>query len=301
MLERFPGEIAALTTALCWTITALSFEAAGKRVGSLVVNFLRLVLGLLFLSLFTLVTRGLLLPFDASFHAWLWLGLSGIVGFVIGDLFLFKAFVLIGSRISMLIMSLVPPLTAVCAWLIMGETISTLGLTGMALTILGIMIVILKRRDNTRAGSMSMWLSGIGCALVGAVGQAVGLVLSKYGMADYNAFASTQIRIIAGIIGFILVFSLRARWHSLGASFRNRQAFMFITLGSVFGPFLGVAFSLLAVQFTQAGIAATIIALVPIFIILPSIVLFHEKIHLRDVIGTLIAVTGVALLFLRIS
>src|SRR5512133_519971 len=115
------GEFAALLVAIFWTVSALAFEAASNRLGSVAVNILRLFIGLVFLSMLTLILRGRLLPTDASNENWLWLTLSGLVGFLFGDLFLFKSYTIIGSRFSMLIMTLVPPLTALFGWIIMGE------------------------------------------------------------------------------------------------------------------------------------------------------------------------------------
>lgn len=71
-----------------------------------------------------------------------------------------------------------------------------------------------------------------------------------------------------------------------------------ITLGAVFGPFVGVALSLYAVQHTHTGIAATLMALVPIFIIVPSAIMFHEKITARQVIGAAISIAGASIFFL---
>ena len=120
MLHPHAGELFALLTALCWTVAAMSFEAAGKRVGSLAVNFIRLVLALLFHAIFSLLMRGSLFPLDAPAHAWLWLSLSGLVGFTIGDLLLFRALVVVGARVSMLMMALVPPITALIGWVALG-------------------------------------------------------------------------------------------------------------------------------------------------------------------------------------
>jgi len=111
------GEFAALLTAFFWTVTSLSFESASHKIGSVAVNILRLIIGFAFLSVFNLIRRGLLLPVDANFENWIWLSLSGFVGFVFGDLFLFKSYTMIGSRFSMLIMTLVPPITAFSALL----------------------------------------------------------------------------------------------------------------------------------------------------------------------------------------
>jgi drug/metabolite transporter (DMT)-like permease len=292
------GELAALGTAFFWTITALAFESAGKRVGSLSLNLIRLCIGFAFLTVFVSLYRGAALPLDAASHQWVWLSLSGVIGFTIGDYLLFKGFILIGSRISMLLMALVPPLTALIGWAIMGERLSPANFLGMALVVGGISSVVLDRSPDQKQVKFSRPLPGILAAFGGAVGQAVGLVMSKYGMQDYDAFAATQIRIIAGAAGFAVVISVMGLWPRIGTALRDRKAMATMSLGSFFGPFLGVSFSLLAVKHTATGIAATIMAIVPVLIIAPSVALFKEKVTLREIVGALVAVAGVAVLFL---
>jgi len=298
MFTSHLGELAALGTAGCWTVTAMAFESAGRRVGSLSVNLIRLVMALIFISLFCLVTRGRLLPDDATPHAWLWLSVSGLVGFCIGDLCLFRAFVLVGARISMLIMALVPPITALLGWMLLGETLTGLDWAGMAITIGGVAWVVLerKKKEDGQPGRLPLW--GILLAFLGAVGQAVGLVLSKLGMGDYSPFAATQIRIIAGIGGFVVLFSAVGWWPRVRTALKDRGAFLRINLGAFFGPFLGVSLSLAAVQHTETGVASTIMSIVPVLIIAPAVLIFKERVSLRAVLGAVAAVVGVALLFL---
>jgi drug/metabolite transporter (DMT)-like permease len=291
------GEIAAMLTAFFWTITALSVESASRRVGSIVVNAIRLPLAFAFISIFSWFHRGMMFPADASAHSWFWLTLSGLVGFVFGDIFLFRAYALISSRASMLIMTLVPPITAVTGWLALGETMSPVKILGMLLTISGIALVIVNRDGGSGSFSISLPLKGVLYALLGALGQAFGLILSKYGMGDYDAFASTQIRIIAGAVGFTAVVFIFNRAASVRAALTNRPALLRIALGSFFGPFLGVSFSLYAVQHTATGIASTIMATVPILIIPPSALLFKQRITPKDIAGAVISVCGVVLFF----
>jgi len=297
-MGSYVGEIAALSTAFCWTITALAFEAAGKRVGSLSLNLIRLCLGFVFLTIYLTFFKSRPLPFDASAHQWIWLSVSGVVGLTLGDFFLFKAFILIGSRVSMLIMATVPPLTALIGWLVMGETLTTANFLGMVLVVGGISMVILKRSEDHRQVRLSRPLTGILIAFGGAIGQAVGLVLSKYGMGDYDPFAATQIRIIAGTAGFGIIVTLLGLWPRIGTAVRDKKAMGNMSLGAMFGPFLGVSFSLVAVKYTATGIAATIMAIVPVLIIPPAVILFKEKVTLRETIGAVVAVAGVAVLFL---
>ncbi len=305
MIASHFGEIAALLTAMFWMVTSMSFEAAGKRIGSLTVNLIRLYIAFGIYSLFLWITRGLAFPVDATREAWIWLSLSGLVGFAIGDLLLFQAFVVVGARISMLMMALVPPITALTGWMILDERLSLQSLAGMFLTLTGIILVIVKNElphlesRKRRKLRFSYPVGGILLAFGGAVGQAVGLVLSKFGMKDYNAFAASQIRVLAGIVGFTLIFFIMRRWNRVKAGLKNRKGMLFTALGSVFGPFLGVSFSLLAVQHTETGIAATIMSIVPILLIPPAVIFFKEKVSFKEIIGSVLAVAGVAILFLE--
>jgi len=180
----------------------------------------------------------------------------------------------------------------------LGETLTLFNLFGMSLTLGGIALVIVNKGSGEKRFSFSHSLKGILFAFIGAVGQAIGLVFSKVGMGDYNAFAATQIRILTGIIGFSIVITFWKKWHNVGNAVKNVSAVKRIGLGSVFGPFLGVSFSLYAVQHTNAGIASTIMAIVPVLIIPASVLFLHQKITLKEVIGAVISVCGVALFFL---
>jgi drug/metabolite transporter (DMT)-like permease len=303
-MHNYFGEIAGLLTAVFWTVTSMAFESAGKKVGSLAVNLIRLVMAFFFIGIYSWVVRGFFFPADATLFQWKWLALSGLVGFVLGDLLLFQAFVVVGARISMLVMSLAPPFAAFVGWLMLGEVLTPKNWLGMAITVTGIVIVILKREKAELNGSIVRKLksgysmSGILLALGGAVGQATGLVLSKKGMGSYDAFSSSQIRVLTGIAGFTILFFFLKRWPRVKAALKNPPAIRRITLGAFFGPFLGVSFSLLAVQHTETGIAATLMSITPVLIIAPSMILFREKVNWKEIIGALITVGGVAMFFL---
>lgn len=298
MLSSHYGEFAALLTALFWTITALAFEGATKKVGTFSVNIIRLLLGFIFLSVLSYIQRGLFLPVDATQHAWLWLMLSGFIGLMLGDLFLFASYPIIGARTAMLMMTLAPPLAAILGWLVLNEKMSLLSIVGMFLVIVGISLGILNRPDDNRKMKLNFPLKGLFFAFLGAVGQAGGLVLSKFGMKDYDPFAATQIRIIAGIIGFTVLISILRRWKNVYNAFKNKNAMVGISIGSVFGPFLGVSFSLVAIKYTSTGIASTLMSIVPVLIIPPSIFLFKQKVGIKEIIAAVISVAGVSLFFI---
>lgn len=290
------GESVALIVALCWVFTVLAFEQAGKKVGSLSVNIIRLVIGLIFISTFTYFTTGYVFPVNASSETIKWLALSGLVGFVIGDLFLFQSFVDVGARVSLLILSVSPPLTALISYFVLGETLSTLDMVGMFITISAIIFVVYNKQSASERHPHT--IRGIIFAIIGAMGQSVGLILSKLGASEFNAFQATQIRIIAAIIGFSIFFFIRKEWKNVFKALKNKPAMKFITLGSFFGPFLGVSLSLVAIQNTAVGVASTIMQLNMILIIPFSVILFKEKVSYKEILGAIVAFIGVALMFI---
>ena len=280
------GEIAGVITAICWTASALSFSLATRRAGSLAVNIARLVLAMGMFLVWSKVIRGYWTPSDASPEAWKWLSISGLVGFVAGDYCLFKSYSYQSAKLSMLIMSLAPPVAALSGALILHERLTWLNGLGMILVLSGIAIVILKRPESeTNKSRLNYPIKGLLLALGGAIGQGIGAVFSKLGMGNYDPFASSQIRVITWIFGFIVIITLAGQWRSIWFSLKNNKAIWPLLVGSFFGPFLGVSLSLLSFQYTSVGIASTLIATVPVFILIPSVLVFHEKLNWKEVVG----------------
>lgn len=298
------GETIAITTVLCWTVSIQCFEVASRQVGSTPVNIIRLAVALLLFTLLLIFRDGTVVPLDFPVSAWLFLGLSGVVGFFIGDIFLFKALVELGPRLAMLLHSLAAPAAAVIGWLFLDETYQAHQWLGILIALSGICLVILERAPRTipsarrtvRTVTFLGLLYGVGAML----GQAGGYVLSKAGMQTdtgyLDAFSATQIRAIAAFICFALYFTVRRRWSLVRTAATNRRVLVFTSVGSFVGPFLGVSLSLQTLHYLSTGVAATFLSLVPIFMIPFSIVLYREHVSLRAVTGTVIAIFGIYLL-----
>ncbi len=293
MFQSHIGEFAGLGVSVCWTISALFFEKAGHKIGSLQVNLLRLFLAVILLGIATFFTRGMFFPVDATAYQWAWLGLSGFIGFFIGDLLLFKSYTMIGSRTAALIMSLAPMITAVIGWFLLDEILSFKNIVAIVVSVLGIVIAISNRKMK-----LNISCKGFLLAFGGAMGQAVGLITSKKGIGTYDPMAATQIRAFFGLLSFALLVTLLKRWHKIPIALTQTQALKSVTVGAIFGPVVGVALGLFAIQQTKTGIASTLMALVPIFIIVPSAIMFKEKIKLQQVIGAVISIAGATLFFL---
>lgn len=298
MTGQLTGQLAALGAAALWACTALAIEGAVRRISSLTVNLIRLVFAFGFLCLGGWIFRGQPLPVDATRHAWIWLTISGLVGFTFGDLCLYRAFAVLGSRLSTLMMSLVPPLTALIGWLALGETLGSRDLLGMTLTVGGIAWAVLERTKPAGGSPGHATPAGIALGFGGALGQAGGLILSKIGMGSYHAMAATQIRVIAGFAGYALLFFVLGWWPNVRRGLADRKALGLTALGAFFGPFVAVTLSLIAIRATLAGVAASIMALTPVLIIPLVVLLRGERVGVGGWAGAVVAVCGVALLFL---
>ncbi len=307
LFTNYPGELAALGTSLCWTVTALAFEYAAKRIGSLALNILRLFVALLIFMSINLVLHGQAIPLDAGPTVWFWLTLSGLVGFVFGDIFLFQSYIDIGARTAQIIFVSSPLITALLGFLFLGEHIGPRGILGMFIVVSAIIWVIVGKKGSDspppsaqptfQPGSRHR-IRGILFAFFGALGQSGGLILSKIGAPHYDPLRATEIRVIAGFAGFLVMAAGIGKLAEPVRAIANRPALKALSLGAFFGPFLGVSLGLFAVQRANTGVAATLMGLTPILIVFPSVLLYQEKLSFREVLGALLAVLGLTLLFL---
>ena len=306
------GEIISLVVAVSWTVTALFADKASHRLGSMTANVLRLSMAIVFLGLLLWVTVGHPYPVYASGQAWLWLALSALVGYVFGDWCLFNCYLSIGARFGQLFMTLAPPMAAIAGWAILGETLSWKSGLAMAVTLSGIAISILSRGDGHKV-HLTLPFKGVLLGLGAGLGQGVGLVLSKVGLQYYASdipvdapaamarmlpFASTMIRAIIGAAGFLALMALQRGLPQLRSAIHDRTGMRYALIMTLFGPVVGVSLSLMAVQYTNAGIASTLMALTPVFILFPYAFIYHQRIKLREILGVAVSMTGVALFFL---
>ena len=307
------GEIISLVVAVSWTITALYADKASHRLGSMTANVIRLTLAALFLGALLWVTVGHPYPVYANAGAWFWLALSAIVGYLFGDWCLFNCYLSIGARFGQLFMTLAPPIAAFAGWLILGETLSWKALIAMAVTLSGIAISILSRDADHHQVRLSLPLRGVLLGLGAGLGQGVGLVLSKVGMQHYTQaipadapalmdemlpFASTMIRALVGGAGFLLMMYLQKDLPKLRQAVRDRTGMGYALIMTLTGPVLGVSLSLMAVQYADAGIASTLMALTPVMILIPYAFIYKQKIKVKEIVGVTVSMIGVALFFL---
>lgn len=294
----FIGEIAALTAAFFWGFGALLFESAGTRIGAFQTNLLRILLACVFLSITLYIQAGIFFPMHATLHNQFWLGLSGIIGLAIGDGALFYAIVILGPRLSTLLLSMAPPITTIVAWLFLDEALSLMAIIGISITFAAIVWVVSEKhgREHIRGSKTAGVLFGF----VAALGQGLGVILAKVGLSDgLDSLSATLLRMIPAAIALWGVALVTRHTKSTIVAMRNKTVALIILGGAVFGPYIGVWLSIVAVKYTEAGIASTLLSTVPILIIPLDYAVHRRKPSVRAVIGTVLAVAGIALIFLR--
>lgn len=300
-MKLFVGEIAALTTSLAWSLTSTFFTLAGRRVGAVVTNRVRLFFAAVFLSATHWIVQAEPIPLHAGLDRWFWLTVSGLIGLILGDAFLFQAFVWVGPRISMLMMSLAPVFAGLISWVALSERLSAIQAFGIFLTLAGVTYVVWQGdRNRTDRRNDKQYLKGVLFGVGAAAGQALGLITSKLGLGDgFPALSGTLMRVLSAMIVMWFFTVLRGQAKTTIQSLReDRIARWQLIAGSFVGPYLGIWLSLIAIQQTKVGIASALMSLPPIFLLPISRFVFGERFGWGAVVGTLMAVSGVVVLFL---
>jgi drug/metabolite transporter (DMT)-like permease len=291
------GELLALATAVAWTASAFLFGMVSKRAGSFTVNLLKVTLALIFMNIYFFIRGDAVFPAGVSVEGWLWLASSGVTGFILGDIFLFQAFILIGARVTMVVFAFAPSLTAIMGYMFLGEIPGVPAAVGMAVTLAGIIMVVLSRPAN--GGEIpEPRLKGVIFAFIATICQAAGYLLSKQGMHFTDPARATQIRLAASVIGFALLLIVLRKTGYLLAALKDSFVMTRITAASFFGPFSGVTLSMYAINSANTGIAAAIMSMTPVFLIVPSVLILKERVTLPEIAGAVLAVSGSAVMFI---
>lgn len=294
---EYIGELAALAAAVLWSFSSIVFTAASKRIGSIQLNINRMII-----AIFLLLLTFLIFDIDLSL-TWtqiFYLTLSGIVGLVLGDSFLFKSFELIGPRLGLLIMSFNPAIAALMAYFILGEFLAIWGVAGIVLTLTGVSIVVLERPKKSAAFKPSP--AGVACGFLAAAGQGAGLVLAKLAFleADVHSVTATFARILSATIIFLPVAVLMKKYKNpFKLFFNDRKALWLVSLGALIGPYLGIALSFLAIVYAKVGVASTLMSTMPVIMLPLSVWFYKEKLTFFAIVGAFVAVAGVSMLFLK--
>lgn len=292
------GEMAALSAAILWSFSSMVFTDAAKRLGTLMLNITRMALASVLIVITMLIFGGEVLP--TVNQVWL-LALSGFVGLVIGDTFLFKSYTVLGPRVTSLIMSSNPAMAAIIAFLVFGEVLSPLSIIGMIVTLGGISLVVLSK-SKSETNRFQITKAGIFYGFMGAVGQATGLIFAKMALNELaiSPLMATLVRISASVIMLLPIMIVLKKWYNPITVFKqDKKALILVGIGSIIGPYLGISLSFIAITYAKIGIASSLMSTVPILMLPLSRIVYKEKLTPTSIIGAFIAVGGVAMLFMK--
>ena len=304
------GELIALVTTLCWSIGIFPFTEAAKRIGTGPVNQWRLLLAWTIITIILFFTDSLSLIdlfFNPQLYNFVFLGLSGIIGFTIGDYCSFRSFTILGPKLGSLYTTFGPGAALIVGFFVLGEEINLIGICGIAVTIGGVIWLTLSKKDTAAAelAGFKRDRTGIILGIIGGLCQGTGLVLSKLGMDYYSERIPTMhavwIRLLFAFIAAFAVslFAKKLIKNSKPIFSNKNNAIPYIILGTLLGPVCGVTCSLLAIQKIEVAVAQTIFALLPIVVLPVNLLVYKEKITIQSVFACITAIFGVMLLIWR--
>ena len=298
MSMPYLGEISALLTAILWAVSSYFFASAINKIGSLNVNFLRLVISLILLAVTIFIFN---LSIDISLRQWILLMLSGIVGLAIGDALFFKSLEYLSPRISTLVTSLSPAISAIMAFLFLNERISIMNITGIFIALSGVMLVVFKKEENTGNAKNTKELNkGLLYAFLYTLGQGGGIILAKfaYEEKEVNSVTATAIRILPAAIILLPFFWMKVKSFNPKIIFQgNKKIFSDVLLATILSAYIGMVLMLVSVTQTSIAVASTIMGTVPIIQLVIVRFFYKERLTFRSYVGAIINVIGIVILF----
>ena len=234
----------------------------------------------------------MVLPLDVTKESFKFLSISGLFGLFLGDFFLYKSYIKIGPRITLLVMTFTPIAVSILSFFILGEKMEGFKILGVVLTIIGIIVVILRKKNDKEFSKV-----GFGYALLAMLGESLGIIFTRLGSIDYDSFATIQVRTIPAILAFIIYISLKKEWSNIKEGVINKKGMIYIVLGTVVAT-LGVTALVEAMKYANVGIVSTLAATSPILIIPISIIFFKEKVSILEGIGALVSFAGITIFFI---
>lgn len=310
---NFAGINFALLATLSWALCIFPFTQAARRLGPVSLNHFRLLVAVLIMAIISLFfsTNDFLSLFSEEFlGAWLWLGLSGIIGLTIGDHYGFAMYAILGPRLGSVLTTFAPASTLIISYFLIGEVLSWIGILGMFITIIGIIWISLSKRERLQIpdhGHGSIRL-GVIYGLLAAICQGAGLVLAKRGMladhsmhSDINPIHATFIRLLIATFSLYLYTIIKGNLSKIYVPILKNQnnGLRFAIAGTLLGPVLAVSLSLFTVTLIKASVAQTIFSLVPVFALILAYFFLKEKISYRSFVGVIVAISGVIILIWR--
>ena len=301
-MDQIIGQLLAIVTALCWAQNSLIYAHVGAQVSSNTTAHIRLWIALPLMLIVHLVLEGTIIPIGMTARAYLFIGISGALGFCVADLFIFSSFVRIGARQTMVIMTTSPLFSALLARIFGSQILSPLQITGMLVTLTGVAWVVYADRGAGISGNKRSIGTGIAIALGGAITQAISYVLAEAGMTDdIPAVSANVVRLVFGLLSLIAFASIRSSFFDDFRRFSGKaghRALRLVIAAAIVGPVLGIILNLQALKMAPVGMVTTLSQLTPVMLLPLERFVLKRRVSVGAVAGTFVAVFGSILLFI---
>ena len=229
------------------------------------------------------------------------LALSGVTGLALGDAALFSAFYRIGPRRTGILFAANAPMAAVISAVIFGERFSVATFTGSVLVTAGVVMAI---AFGTRQGQRHHWENiegsiwvGIGLGLLGALGQAIGVLLADpaFSTGELDTWTGAAVRAVVGTIALLALKPLFDRRNPLPSTTRiTARLWAIVILSGTIGMVIGKTLVLVALSEGDPGIVSVLVSTAPV-IQLPLIwAVTRERPALGAWLGAMAAAAGTA-------
>jgi len=288
------GESACLIASLFWAVSVVLFRSPIAAWGARTANLVKCLLGTVLLVA-TLPFFGGPMVFASIPQRDLWvIAVSGLVGLTIGDTLLFAAINRLGAHKTLVLHTFAPVFAGLLA-AIAGERLSAVQLGGAAVVVVGVVVVV--GAGGSRAnGERNLALGGITLAVLAAFCQGAGIVLAKEGLGTLGAMPATLVRLAAGTAGLLAAAAATGGLAKLAPAFRDSSPMRRMVPATFLGTYLALMLMMFGVASAPATVAAVLLATSPIFSLVIEAVADRRKPTTLAVLGTVVAVLGVAVL-----
>lgn len=307
-MQPLLGVAAALAASFLWAFSSPLLAAAVRRYDAAAINLYKSATTTVLFVVMAAVLLGVDV-FGRSAGSLPWFALSGIVGLAVGDTAYFVSLRALGPSLALILYQTSAVFGLALGAAFRGEEPESAQLLGTVLVIGGVVVAVWAPRAAAGAADRRERLIGVAAGLVSALCQAAGLLVNQSawdraaaeglprGTAGGAALASAG-RMGATAIALVATLALVGRLGVGTRPLREREGWRLAFVPSFLGTFLGILAMQVAVANLELGVASTLLATSPIFVIPVAWLLVRERPTLRRTAGAVVATVGAALVSL---
>ncbi len=276
--------IAVVLSMIFWSFSFIWFKIANETYQPLTIVFIRLVIAVILVSFYLWLTKGFMKIKKEDRKLFLLLAVMEPFLYFLGESY---GLTYVSATVGSVIISTIPVIATVGAWLIFRERLKAINYAGIILSFIGVVIFLINKD-----GSLSFNMRGLALLFL-AVFSAVGynLTLSRL-VGTYSPVFIVLVQNIIGTVLFLPVFLITGLGNFLNTPFIFKSFLPVLEL-SVFascGAFILFAYSVRYMGITKANVFTNFI---PVFTALFAFVLLGDKLSVQNITGMLVVIAGI--------